>query len=108
MNGRWPTNFASGLLMGGLATLLAGLLMGAVRHDSPSTLPVAILDPPGEQGVPLAATGRYQIATWNSGGGFGALVLDTATGMTRMVYSSGRGPEGKSINNLGKPFAQMR
>jgi hypothetical protein len=34
-------------------------------------------------------------------------VLDTATGITKAVYSSSRGPSGKSVNNLGKPFAHM-
>lgn len=106
MKGAWPNNFGGGLLAGGLVVLLAGLLMGAVHHDPPS-LPVAVLDPQVERPVPLASNGRYQIVTWQGGGGYGAFVLDTATGTTKVAYSSIKGPNGKSVNNLGKPFHQM-
>lgn len=109
MRGAWPNNFGGGLLLGALLMLLACSLMGAVYNDSPSP-PVAVLDIPGSQedrAVPLSSTGRYQIATWDAGGGYGALVLDTATGTTKVAYSSIKGPGGKSVNNIGKPFAQM-
>ena len=99
-------NFGAGLLLGGLAILLSCLLMGAVRNDSPS-LPVAVLDAGENMASPLSNTGRYQIATWESGGGYGAFVLDTSTGITKIAYSSVHGPSGKTVNNLGKPFVQM-
>ena len=106
MQGPGPNNFGAGLLLGGLAALLIGLLMGAVHNDGPA-LPVAVLDPNGGKAIPLSTTGRFQIGAWESGGGYGAFVLDTATGVTKIAYSSVKGPGGKTINNLGKPFAQM-
>ena len=42
------------------------------------------------------------------GGGYGAFVLDTATGTTKVAYSSGSGPDGKRVNNLGKSFQQIK
>ena len=105
MRGIWPNNQKGGLLLGGLATLLTLLLMGAVRNEPP-LLPVAMLA--GEsRAIPLSSTGRYQIATWEAGGGYGAFVLDTSTGITKIAYSSGKGANGKIVNNLGKPFVQM-
>ncbi len=109
MRGMWSNrrnNFAGGLALGGLMVLMACLLMGAVHNDPPS-LPVAVLDPHEDRAVPLSNTGRYQIVTWDAGGGYGAFVLDTATGTTKVAYSSLKGPGGKSVNNLGKPFSQM-
>jgi hypothetical protein len=106
MNVAWPNNFTKGMACGLLAALLIGLLMGAVHHDGPG-LPVAVLDPNADRSVPLSSTGRYQIAAWEGGGGYGAFVLDTATGTAKIAYSSVKGPSGKSVNNLGKPFHQM-
>jgi len=106
MRGVWPNNFKGGLLLGSLVVLLACLLMGAV-HNDPPLLPVAVLDPVEDRAVPLSNTGRYQIVTWEADGGYGAFVLDTSTGTTKVAYSSIKGPSGKSVNNLGKPFSQM-
>ena len=106
MNGVWRNNFGAGLLFGSLLLLLATLVMGAVHPDRPS-LPVAVLNPSTDQAVPLSSTGRYQLVTWDAGGSYGALVLDTATGVTKIAYSGGKGPGGKAVNNLGKPFTQM-
>jgi hypothetical protein len=109
MSGVRLNSFRGGLLVGSLLVLLACSLMGAVYNDPPA-LPVAVLEPAGSQedrAVPLASTGRYQIVTWAADGGYGAFVLDTATGTTKVAYSSTRGPAGKSVNNIGKPFAQM-
>ncbi len=105
MRGTWLNNQKGVLLLGGLATLLTLLLMGAVRNEPP-LLPVAMLA--GEsRAAPLSSTGRYQIATWEASGGYGAFVLDTATGITKIAYSSGKGVNGKNVNNLGKTFSQM-
>lgn len=104
MNDVWPNNVRGGVLLGILVVVLTCLLMGAVRHDPPS-LPVAVLDP--VDAMPLASNGRYQIVTWEAGGGYGAFILDTATGTTKVAYSSLKGPGGKHVNNLGKPFARM-
>lgn len=106
MRGKWPNNFAGGLALGGLMIVMTMLLMGAVHNDPPS-LPVAVLDPHEDRAVPLSNTGRYQIVAWDGGGGYGAFVLDTSTGITKVAYSSLKGPGGKSVNNLGKPFVQM-
>ncbi len=106
MRGKWPNNFAGGLALGGLMIVMTLLLMGAVHNDPPS-LPAAVLDPHEDRAVPLSNTGRYQIVAWDGGGGYGAFVLDTSTGITKVAYSSLKGPGGKSVNNLGKPFAQM-
>jgi hypothetical protein len=106
MSGVWPNNFRGGLLLGGLVVLLACLLMGAVPNDGPA-LSVAVQGPSEDRMVPLSSSGRYQIAAWEGGGGYGAFVLDTATGTTKVAYSSTKGPNGKPVNNLGKPFHQM-
>ncbi|WP_448874794.1 hypothetical protein [Desulfobulbus propionicus] len=106
MKGEWPNNFRGGLLLGCLIPLLALLLMGAVHSDRPS-LPVAVLDSGPDRPVPLSSSGRYQLVTWEAGGHYGAFVLDTATGVTKVAYSSGKGPGGRSINNIGKSFSQM-
>jgi hypothetical protein len=106
MRGAWPNNFGKGILIGGLTAMLICLLMGAVHYDGPS-LPVAVLDPLEDRAVPLSNTGRYQIATWEAGEGYGAFVLDTSTGAAKVAYSSIKGPNGKTVNNLGKPFHQM-
>ena len=103
----WPNNFRGGLLLGGAAALLVGLLMGAVRNEPP-LLPVAVLGSAAEnRAIPLSSTGRYQIAAWDSDGSYGAFVIDTSTGTTKIAYTSGKGATGRNVNNLGKPFAQM-
>lgn len=106
MKDAWPNNFGGGLLLGCLMLVLALLLMGAVHPDHPA-LPVAVLDSVSDRPVPLSSNGRYQLVSWEAGGSYGAFVLDTATGVTKVAYSSGKGPGGRSINNIGKPFAQM-
>ncbi len=106
MKGAWPNNFGKGVVLGALATVLIALLMGAVQNDGP-TLTVPVLNQREDSAVPLSSTGRYQIVTWGSGGGYGAFILDTSTGITKAVYSSNKGPGGKSVNHLGKPFHQM-
>ena len=106
MRGVWPNNFGKGLLLGVLVAVLIGLSMGAVHNDGP-TLTVPVLNPHEDSAVPLSSTGRYQIVAWEAGGGYGAFVLDTSTGVTKVAYNSTKGPNGKSVNNLGKPFHQM-
>jgi hypothetical protein len=106
MKGVWGNNFKGGLLAGILILVLAGLLMGAVHPDQPS-LPVAVLDTSLDRAVPLSSSGRYQLVSWQAGGGYGAFVVDTATGITKIAYSSGKGPGGRAVNNIGKPFSQM-
>jgi len=106
MNGGWRIKSKGGILGGLLLVVVAVLLMGAVHQDRP-LLPVAVLDPAVDRAVPLSSTGRYQLVTWSSAGGYGAFVVDTATGITKIAYSSGKGPGGRSINNIGKSFSQM-
>lgn len=102
-----PNNaLVKGMMLGGLAAMLIALSIGAVQHDGP-TLAVPVVNPEANSQVPLSSTGRYQIATWVTGGGYGAFVLDTATGTTKVAFSSAKGPTGKSVDNLGKPFHQM-
>ncbi|NLX19632.1 MAG: hypothetical protein GXY53_10205 [Desulfobulbus sp.] len=107
MKGGWLNNFTGGILIGCLLTLLTGLLMGATSSNGP-ILAVPGHEPAVDRPVgPLpGAAGRYQLATWQGGGSYGALVIDTANGTTKIVYRSA-GPSGKQINNLGKPFQQM-
>ena len=108
MNGVRANNFTSGLLLGGLLAILTLLIMGASSHDGPVlAIPVPEVDT-DRAVMPLASAGRYQIATWQGGGGYGAFVLDTATGTTKVAYSSGSGPDGKRVNNLGKSFQQIK
>lgn len=106
MKGEWLIKFRGGILFCCLLLVMSLLLMGAVHPDR-SILPVTVLDSVPDRPVPLAASGRYQLATWASGVGYGAFVLDTATGVTKVVYSSGKGPGGKTVNNIGKPFSKM-
>lgn len=107
MNDAWPNSFKGGLLLGMLVAGLAVLLMGAAHRDGP-VLAVPVHEPNVDRAVaPLSNTGRYQIATWEGGGGYGAFVLDTATGTTKVAYSSVKGPGGQSVNNLGKSFDKM-
>ena len=106
MKGIWPNNFRGGMLLGGAGALLVGLLMGAVRNEPP-LLPVAVLGSAENRAIPLSSTGRYQIAAWDSDGSYGAFVIDTSTGTTKIAYTSGKGATGRNVNNLGKPFAQM-
>lgn len=49
--------------------------------------------------------GRYQVSAWSSTGtGFGAFIVDTATGETKIAYlNTGTMKQ----NNLGKPFGQF-
>lgn len=108
MNEGQRNNFSLGLVAGILATLLVGLLMGAVHNDGPMLALPATHPEPDRPLPPMSmGGGRYQISAWADGGGYGAFVVDTATGATKMAYSSNRGPGGKSVNNLGKPFQQM-
>jgi hypothetical protein len=112
------------MAIGGLAVALVGLLLGAVHGDGP-VLSIPVPEPPVDRVLPMphsmspppvhagayagvhAGAGRYQIATWEASGVYGVFVVDTATGTTKLVYSSGKGPGGKSVNHLGKPFQQM-
>lgn len=108
MKGVRANNFTGGLLLGGVLAILTFLIMGASSHDGPA-LVVPVHEADTDRAVmPLASAGRYQIATWQGGGGYGAFVLDTATGTTKVAYSSGTGPDGKRVNNLGKSFQQMK
>ena len=103
--------FRIGLLAGMVINALVVMLMGAVRNESapqPPPLPVAVLDAADKDSAALSASGRYQIVTWGSGDVYGAFVIDTSTGTTKAVYSSVKGIDGKSLNNLGKPFVQIQ
>lgn len=49
--------------------------------------------------------GRYQVSAWGGGSiGYGAFVVDTSTGETKMVYMN-IGDEKQ--NHLGKPFSAI-
>lgn len=57
----------------------------------------------------LVDNGRYQISAWGEGNSFGAFVLDTVTGKTKIVYQF-RDLENKKFqekNNLDRPFSTM-
>ena len=49
--------------------------------------------------------GRYQVSAWSGGGiGFGAFIVDTTTGETKIVYlNSGT----EKQNHLGIPFSDI-
>jgi len=104
MKDQWSNKFRSGFFLGVLAALLTCLIMGAVPHSSPN-LPVAVLAPERTGSTPLSHAGRYQIAACNTGGGYGVFILDTASGITKLVY--GKGIDGRTVNHLGKPYAQI-
>jgi hypothetical protein len=105
MKDQWSNRFRGGFLLGGLVALLSCLVMAAVSHSS-STLPVAVLAPESKGTTALSHAGRYHIAACSvDRGGYGVFILDTATGITKIVY--GKGPDGRAVNHLGKPFAQI-
>lgn len=51
------------------------------------------------------SSGRYQVSAWSGGGiGYGAFVVDTTTGETKIVYlNSGM----EKQNHLGMPFSAL-
>lgn len=83
--------------LGMLAALLVLLLTAAVDISPPNY-------------------GRYQVSSWASplgseGGGFGAFVVDTATGETKLVYSRlfGKVGDGKvKKDQLKMPFGSIK
>jgi hypothetical protein len=51
------------------------------------------------------SSGRYQVSAWSGSGiGYGAFVVDTTTGETKIVYMN-IGDEKR--NHLGKPFSAI-
>jgi len=90
-------NFMKPFLLGGLAALLLVFLTAAIDVSAPNY-------------------GRYQISSWASqlgpsGGGFGAFVLDTATGETKLVYSRTFGNVGDGTvkkSELKIPFGSIK
>ncbi|QQG65124.1 hypothetical protein [Desulfobulbus oligotrophicus] len=112
MKGGRLNNFTGGIFAGCLLALLTCLLMGATGNSGPIlAVPaheLAVDRPLSPRPLPLhgGAAGRYQLATWQSGGSYGAFVIDTVNGTTKIAYRSA-GPNSKQINNLGKPFQQM-
>jgi hypothetical protein len=52
--------------------------------------------------------GRFQVTAYGASGiGFGAFVIDTQTGETRLVYLN-TGMETEQRNHLGKSFEEIR
>lgn len=90
-------SFLKPFSLGVLAVLLVFLLTAAVDISAPNY-------------------GRYQISSWSSplssdGGAFGAFVVDTATGETKLVYSRtfGKIDDGKVRNDyLKMPFGAIK
>jgi hypothetical protein len=53
------------------------------------------------------SSGRYQLEAWGGSGiGFGAFVIDTATGETKIVYLN-TGMDTEQRAHLGKPFSEI-
>jgi hypothetical protein len=49
--------------------------------------------------------GRYQVSAWSGSGiGYGAFVVDTTTGNTKMIYMN---IGDQKQNHLGKPFSAI-
>ncbi len=90
-------------LLGMLVVIGLMILTGA--HSSFEETPALVLP-----------NGRYQISAWGAnfgrtiGGGFGAFIVDTVSGETKIVYTSLYGINGKENvikNNLKKSFSAM-
>ncbi len=102
-----------GFLLGMAAAVTLGLLLGAAGSDRLSQ-PVTVINDPEQVPVALLRNGRYQIAAVNlhEGGsaGYGIFIVDTSTGVTKPVYATLVGKKGRRrhVNNLGKPFAQIK
>ncbi len=118
---------AIGMVIGLITGLVMAMLLG-VHGTRPTTSvvtttkgnPVVLLTS-GPEKQPTGAVnaggniGRYQIAAWStnwgtSGGGYGAFIVDTTTGETKMAYNyvfAENGKERVRINNLGKPFRRI-
>ncbi len=114
-----------------LAGLLAGLvlpfLLGANSGGSHNTIvtstsgePVVLVSTPAtkeraQKNSRSGGIGRYQLSAWStnwgeSGGGYGAFVIDTTTGETKIAYNyvfADNGKERIRIDNLGKPFRRI-
>ena len=106
MKGAWPNNFGKGMLLGGLTAMLICLLMGAVHYDGPS-LPVAGARSARGQGGPALQHGPLPDRHLGGGRRLRGLCPRYLNRRTKVVYSSIKGPGGKTVNNLGKPFHQM-
>lgn len=54
------------------------------------------------------SAGRYRVSAWSATEvGFGAYVIDTETGETRVAYQY-TGATGNNVDNLGLPFSEMK
>jgi hypothetical protein len=58
---------------------------------------------------PVLENGRFQISSWGDETRFGAFVVDTVTGKTKIVYHYKELANGKFLekDNLNKPFSTM-
>jgi len=81
-------------IIGALAVAGAIFLMGANSSDT------IVLD-----------NGRYQISAWGNSRAYGAFVLDTVTGETKVAYKYFDGEDSapaKEKNNLNVPFNSIK
>jgi hypothetical protein len=54
------------------------------------------------------APGRYQLESWGASGiGFGAFVMDTVSGETKIVYLN-TGMKSSQANHLGMSFEEIK
>ena len=109
---RRQSEFRKGFLLGLAAAAIVALLLGAAGNDRLSQ-PVTVINDPERIPVALLRNGRYQIVAVDLHGedrsGYGIFIVDTSTGVTRPVYATLAGKKGRRlVNNLGKPFAEIR
>jgi hypothetical protein len=58
-------------------------------------------------GAASQSMGRYELGVWGGGGiGFGAFVMDTVTGETKIVYLN-TGMDTNQRNHIGKEFDEI-
>lgn len=112
------TNYLTikGFSIGIITSLILIALMGAIRTDRNSSVPISVIHGMDKGDVALAQNGRYQITSCSflpgSGkkGGYGVFVIDTTTGVTKATYVTFVDNRGKiiSVNQLGRPFSRIK
>lgn len=93
--------------------MLVVIGMGMLISANITVVPMDLSEKSKE--MPVLGNGRYQISAWGGtfgshSGGFGAFVVDTLSGESKIVYICVYGAPDKGNvvnNNLNKPFASM-
>ncbi len=117
-------NILKGVCYGFTGTIVCMMLLGTIKPEPETGVDLntgeSVLLIPGQQSnsLPRSQTGftpgRYQLSSWSNswrdGGAYGAFLVDTASGKTKIAYSCLIRKNGKKtviVDNLGKPFGEI-